>query len=167
MISADSSSLILLAKSSVLETVASVDELVISECVYKESVTRGKEKGRDDSLLIEKLVIEGKISIKKALPKDVARLMKAFGIKCGENETVAIAEKEGCRLVLTDDRKNMTVCKMMGIPYMVALDAIIDLRANGKITPDKAEKAFMIVADSGWIGDDILRDRREKLKKGR
>jgi hypothetical protein len=49
MIVSDSSTLILLAKASVLEKVAEADELVIPECVHEESAVRGKEKGRPDS----------------------------------------------------------------------------------------------------------------------
>ena len=66
MIVSDSSTLILLAKASVLEALAGSYELVLSDLVYEESVLRGREKARQDALLIARLVDAGKIRVLEA-----------------------------------------------------------------------------------------------------
>jgi predicted nucleic acid-binding protein len=165
MIVLDSSTLILLAKASVLETVAAEGDMLIPECVYEESVIRGKEKARPDSLIIEKLVSTGKIKVLGAPAEEKEKLKKSFGITCGENQTVALAISEKCRLVLTDDRKSMTVCRTLGIPYMIALDALIDLYYSNRITPKKAEEAFNSITETGWLSEEIIKTRRDLLKK--
>ncbi len=165
MIVSDSSTLILLAKASVLETVASVDVLAIPECVYEESAVRGKEKARPDSLVIEKLVAEGKIKVKKAPAEEKEKLNSSFGITCGENQTVALAIAEKCPLVLTDDRKSMTVCRTLGIPYMIALDAVLDVYYSDRITREKAREAFDSITETGWLSEEIIKSRRDLLEK--
>ncbi|MFZ2455083.1 MAG: hypothetical protein WAX07_01215 [Candidatus Altiarchaeia archaeon] len=165
MIVSDSSTLILLAKASVLEKVAGADELAIPECVYSESVVKGKDKARPDSLVIEKLVAEGKIKVKKAPPEEKERLKCSFGITCGENQTVALAVSEKCRLVLSDDKKCMTVCRTLGMPYMIALDCVLDLLCSSRITREKAIEAFETIAAAGWLGEEIIKSRRELLEK--
>ena len=165
MIVSDSSTLILLAKASVLETVAGADELAIPECVYEESALRGKEKARPDSLIIEKLVAEGKIKVKKAPPGEKEQLRTSFGITGGENQTVALALAEKSSLVLTDDKKNMTVCRTLGIPYMIALDCVLDLFSSGRITREKAKEAFETISSAGWLSEEIIKSRRDLLEK--
>jgi predicted nucleic acid-binding protein len=78
---------------------------------------------------------------------------------------VALAITEKCDLVLTDDRKSMTVCRTLGIPYMIALDAVIDLCRSGRITKTKADEAFTSIIEIGWLGEDIIRSRKELLEK--
>ncbi len=163
MIVIDSSSLILLSKATVLETVCALNVIVIGRSVYEESVARGREKGRPDSLIIEKLVAEGKIKVLAGPPKEMAILEASYGIRVGENETVAIALSTRGAKILTDDRKNMTVSKTLGIRFMIALDAVVELGCNGRITKEKAKEAFESVAGNGWIREEIIKERREKL----
>jgi predicted nucleic acid-binding protein len=163
MIVIDSSSLILLSKATVLETISSLNSIVIGRSVYEESATRGKELSRPDSLIIEKLVAEGKILVAAGPLKERAILEASYGIRKGENETVALSLNNGRARILTDDRKNMTVCKTLGLEYMTALDAIVELGLNGRITKEKAKAAFESVAGNGWIREDIIEERRKKL----
>jgi predicted nucleic acid-binding protein len=116
--------------------------------VYEESATQGKELSRPDSRIIEKLVAEGKITVATGPLKERAILEASYGIRKGENETVALALSNGRARILTDDRKNMTVCKTLGLEYMTALDAIVELGLNGRITKD------------------LIEERRKKLFKG-
>jgi len=164
-ITADSSSLILLAKASILETVAKLSEMIISTGVYNESVVQGKEKGKQDSLLIENLISSGKLGIRDAPRKKTKELKKSFGIRAGENETVAIAIKEKYQLLITDDKKCITVCKVLNIKFMIALDIVLDLYANRKISYEKAVDAFRQIKKYGWIGEDIIENRWKKLEE--
>jgi predicted nucleic acid-binding protein len=163
MISVDSSSLILLAKASVLETLSSVNVIVIGRMVYDESAVMGKELGKADSLLIERLVSEKRIIVMEAPIKEKSLLSHAYGIKGGENETVALALSTGCRKVLTDDHKNMAVCKTLDIPFMISLDAIIELYENERIPLSKAKEAFERVVENGWMREELVKVRRNRL----
>jgi hypothetical protein len=60
----------------------------------------------------------------------------------------------------------MTVCKTLGLEYMTALDAVVELGLNGRITKEKAKAAFESVAGNGWIREDIIEERRKKLFGG-
>ena len=163
MISVDSSSLILLAKASVLESLTALNDIIIGRGVYDESAVRGRDKGMPDSLLIERLVREKKIVVLEAPLKEMNLLREAYGIGGGENETVALSLSTGSRKVITDDRKNITVCKTLKIPFMISLDAIIELYANERIPFSKAKEAFDSVAETGWLRDDIIKERWEKI----
>ncbi len=164
MLVSDSSTLILLAKASVLEAFSDSYEIVLSDLVYEESVSRGREKARQDALLIGKLVDEGKIKVLGAPEARKGVLLKAFGISGGENETVALALEHGCELVLTDDRKNMTVCKVLGIKYIIALDVVIGLYAADVIDREKLDEAFRKIVETGWLKDEIIQDRLKRIK---
>lgn len=157
--------MILLAKASILETIADVEDLIIGKCVYDETVVRGKKKSITDSLIIEKLVIDGKIKVGEASPDEMIKLKESFGITCGENETVAIAIKEKCRFVITDDKKCMVVCKVLNIPFMIALDVVVDLRVNKKISHNKAIRAFKKIKKCGWLSEKIIDSRWNKLEE--
>jgi len=165
MFVSDSSTLILLAKASVLEAFAGSYELVLSDLVYEESVLRGREKARQDALLIAKLVDAGKIRVLEAPEARKGMLLKAFGISGGESETVALALEHGCDLVLTDDRKNMTVCKVLGIKYVIALDVVIRLYAAGVIDRGKLDEAFRRIVETGWLKDEIIQDRLKRIEE--
>jgi predicted nucleic acid-binding protein len=164
MIIADSSSIILLAKASVLESLTGIDKLVIGRVVYEESVLQGKTKSIPDALLIEKLVDEEKISIIQSGEKTRARLQKTLGLTGGENETLALAIDNNARIVLTDDRKNMVACKITGMPFMISLDAIIELYRGGKISKEKAFSAFENIKEHGWISEELIENRLKILK---
>jgi len=166
MIIIDASSIILLAKASILETVTGIDKVLISDGVYKE-VSRGKETGKPDSLLLERLLQEGKINLKTADKSSVDSLKKSFGIFAGENETISIAQETGARFVLIDDRKGINVCKALNLPFMTAIDVNIDLYENKLITFQKALDSFEKIKKFGWIGQDILDSREKRLKERR
>ena len=57
----DSSTLILLARSGMIERMECV--FLIPASVYEESIKRGKEKGFEDAYLLERLVEEKKIEV--------------------------------------------------------------------------------------------------------
>ncbi len=166
MIVIDSSSLILLAKASVLEELVKIDKFIISNLVYQESVVEGKERGMEDALLIEKLILENKIEVYKVAANAVKGLEKTFGIREGENETLSIGIGKKSRFVITDDKKSIIVCKIMKIPYMIAIDAVIDLYENKKISHEKALQAFDKIKKHGWLSEDIIKSREKRLKGG-
>jgi predicted nucleic acid-binding protein len=164
MIIADSSSIILLAKASVLESLTGIDKLVIGRVVYEESVLQGKTKSIPDSLLIEKLVDEEKIIVLQAGEKTKAKLEKTLGLTGGENDTLALAIDNNARMVLTDDRKNIVACRITGMPFMISLDAIIELCQGGKISKEKAFFAFEKIKEHGWISEELIENRLKILK---
>lgn len=146
-----------------MEILSTHGDIVISRMVYEESAVRGKELGKADSLLVERLVSEKKIIVMEAPVKEKNILREAYGIKGGENETVALALSTGCRKVLTDDHKNIVVCKTLDIPFMISLDAIIELHENERISLSKAKEAFERVVENGWMREELVKIRRNRL----
>lgn len=154
-----------LAKSSPLEKLLTVDQFIIGQEVYNECVIRGKEKGEKDALLIEHVVNNKKITIREAQASLRKKLEHTFGITGGENETVALAVQEQCRMVIVDDKKGIIACKILTIPFMIALDVIVDLYENKRVSLSQAQHAFDRIKHFGWIRDDIIKTREKRLRR--
>jgi len=158
----DASSLILLAKIGLLETLAKRNKTIISTKVYEETV-KGKERGRKDAFIIEKLVYDKEIEVRTANKKMKENLLKLFNLKGGENETVALALKEKHN-ILTDDKKCMNVAKVLKIDFISSLDIVVVLQKKGVIDIEKALKSLNELENYGWYKKDIIGDYRRKIK---
>lgn len=163
MIISDSSSLILLAKSNILRPFAKNHKLIIPTKVYNETVEKGKEKGREDAYLVEKLTKEDKILVKKAKENEKENIKDLFGITKGENSVIALAVEKNPDLVLMDDEKGIKACKTIGIDFSISADIIVGLFEKGRINKNKAMKALEKLEKYGWFEAKIIRDRKKKI----
>lgn len=163
MIVSDSSTLILLAKISLLETFLEKNKLLIPAGVYEESVIRGKERGDIDAYLIEKLVDKKRIIIKRVNEKTKSRVKKLFRITKGENETICLAKKGD--LILTDDRKCINVCKTLKLKFTISADVVVTLYKKGRISKDKKDSAFDKLEEISRLKKELIDKRREECEK--
>jgi predicted nucleic acid-binding protein len=159
---ADSTAIILLAKTNLLETLAKRNKIVIPEIVHAE-VAKGKEKSRNDSLLTEKLVANGNLKVKTANPNVKADIMKLFNLKGGELEVVSLA-RDSKLTILSDDKKCINVAKALGIEFITSLDVVITMWKNGVITKERALDCLGKLDDYGWYGRDVIKSYSEVLK---
>ncbi|MBI1935669.1 hypothetical protein HYS31_04465 [Candidatus Woesearchaeota archaeon] len=98
----DTCSIVLLAKATVLETLTSLNNIIITEDVFNEA-EKGKEKMLPDALLVGRLASDKKISIIKSDVKLKSKLMADFNMGGGEASTIAAVIKEKNRIVATDN----------------------------------------------------------------
>lgn len=144
----DASSLILLAKVDLLETFASRNKIIIPELVYKE-VIKGKDRGRSDGFLVERLVSEKKLLVKLSKKAAKSRIESMYGLRGGELEVIALALDEN-HDVLTDDKRCMNVAKALNIYFITSLDVIISMRKKGVIGREKALECLADMEEYGW-----------------
>ena len=159
---ADSTALILLAKASVLETFVKRNNTIASKIVYEE-VVKGKELGRSDAILVEKLVSENKLNVKTPKASVKIRIQKLFNIKAGELEAISLAYKTK-DIILSDDKKCLNTAKALGIDFINSLDVIIALYKKKAITKEKALNCIEELEEYGWYSKDLIKLYREAIK---
>ncbi|MFC1820176.1 hypothetical protein ACFLZG_03705 [Thermodesulfobacteriota bacterium] len=87
------------------------DSTLIPEAVYREVVVVGKNKGEKDAFIIDDIVRNGWIEVKKIKKEYSTEL----SIHPGELEVISLAREEGVNTVLMDYVKARTVAEMAGL----------------------------------------------------
>jgi len=156
MIIKDSMIIIHLAKITLLEKSCDYfEDVVIPEKVYEE-VLEGKEKGYSEVSIIETLITNKKISIKKVGEETILKKANEFNIQKGEAEAVALYWQEKAELLATDDdnvRKKSTILniKMIGTPSI-----ILKLYKEKIIEKDKTINSLNELKKIGWFSNAII-----------
>ena len=113
---ADASTIILLAKTKILQKFAANHDLKIPEKVYREAVERGIDEGKADAYRIQELIHEEDlITVQKIGEEEIQRIKHLFGITGGEAAAIAQA-REHDELVMVDDQKGIKACKALEQP---------------------------------------------------
>ena len=158
----DATALILLAKASLLQTFVNHNNVITPRLVYEE-VVRGKEKGRKDSILVEKLVQENKLKLKKPNKSIKDKIEKLFNLKAGELEVISLTYKAN-HIILSDDKKCLNAAKALGIDFITSLDVVIALYKKSVITKDKAQECIDELEEYGWYTKDLIKNYKEAVK---
>ncbi|MEK6983961.1 MAG: hypothetical protein AABX33_05285 [Nanoarchaeota archaeon] len=163
-IAIDSCSVILLAKATVLEAVASNYDLLISDNVYKE-ILQGKDKKFIDALVTEKLVKDGKLKISKVKEaKIIKKLIRDFSLGIGEAETLAFVLGSQCEAISTDNKQGRKVAKIYNLNLIGSIDLIISLFKLKIIDNYKAISALKMLKEFGWFQDYLIDSALEEVK---
>ncbi|MBI2106941.1 hypothetical protein HYT57_03070 [Candidatus Woesearchaeota archaeon] len=161
-IAIDACTAILLAKSSVIESLANVVEVKMTEQVYNE-VIKGKEKMLEDSFLIENLKTSNKIQIIRGNGKITEKLMRDFNM--GEGEASTISAGMGKKFIIaTDNLQGRKASKVNSLPLVGSLELITHLFRTGEITSEKAMNALKKLKKYGWFEDNLIEIILEDLK---
>ncbi len=162
----ESSSMILLAKVSLLKgLLLEFDEVVISQEVYRESVSRSKELGYDDALITENLVKGEIIKIKGVKDEQMVKnLMEDFNINKGEAESLVLAQEENSDLIAVDDHQAIKICGILELPFTQAIHIVISMVELEKITKDNAIEAIRKLEEYGWYADWIIEDAKREIE---
>jgi len=150
---ADSSTIILLAKVTLLRTFAGEKNIVITRMVKAEVL---KKKELEDAKIISALLQE-KIITETQKKSEFQKLMDDFGIGAGEAETIASAYKER-NIVATDDWRAIKACKTLGIKFITAIHCLIYLVKNGKLDKKMARAKLKTLEKYGRYDTEIIRD---------
>lgn len=159
---ADATALILLAKVTVLEKFVDCYQVITSRRVYEEVVI-GKEKGRRDSILVERLLQENKLNLSKPIKSIKKKVEKLFNLKAGELEVVSLAYKTK-HTILSDDKKCLNTAKGLGINFITSLDIIVTLYRKSIITKEKAIECIDELEEYGWYSKDLIKNYKEAIK---
>ena len=158
----DATALILLSKANILEIFVNRNDAVIPEKVYEE-VIKGREKGRTDSILVERLVNGNKLAVKTPKESTKETIRKLTGLKYGELDVISLAYITG-DTILSDDKKCINSAKALNIDFITSLDVIIVLYKKKAIDKEKAIECIEILDEYGWYSEDLIKKYKEILK---
>lgn len=157
MIVKDSMVLIHLAKTTLLEKSCDMfRDVIIPERVHEETVSEGKRKGYDDSIIIESLVGKGKINIKAVKDKDVLAQLADLNVHGGEAEAVALYWQEKAGMIASDDSNVLRKRHILGINLIGTPSILLTLYKNKKIDKDKLKASIKRLREIGWFNNTIL-----------
>ncbi len=159
----DSSSMILLAKIGLLEKFLSGREAVIPSSVYNESVSRGKDKGREDAYIIEALVKSGKIKVSEPHKSTCTEVGNLFNLHGGERDVLALAKDMNIKYIICDDKKAINASKVLGLKFITALNIIVAMCIKGKISKEEAEKQIGMLDEFGWYNIKLIKKARQDI----
>lgn len=164
MIVFDSSTLVLLAKSELLDGFLEdyKGKVLIPREVETESCGRKKSF---DALLIRKRIQEKRIGVSKI--SNVAmctRLIRDFRICRGEAEALALAVEKKAKLVATDDKNAIKACKLLKIHFTSAVAVLVRMKEKGAVDTEKAKAALTALVKYGRYSNRIIKEAKQKLE---
>jgi len=162
MIVADSCSIILLAKSTILERASEIYKINITEDVLKE-VIKGKDKMFIDALITERLIKENKLNIISYNKNIAKKLLGDFNMGIGEASTIAAALKQKC-IIATDNKQGRKVATINNLNIVGSPDIIVSLWKKKKVSKEKAFESLEILKREGWYNNYIIEKALEDLK---
>lgn len=164
MIVFDASTLILLAKTELLDTflegvglLAMIPKEVEKECC-------GSSK-TFDALLIRKAVDEKKIRVLAVKDRNLySRIRRDFPLGQGEAAAIALAVSENAAVVGIDDKQGINACKLLGIAFTTAISILIGMQERGLIHREDALGKLEALERFGRYKTSIIRDARSRLE---
>ena len=163
MIVIDSSSLILLAKTGILDIVIKgiKQKLTVPEQVYNECTSN---KSLFDAQIIEKRLEERSIARKDIQNRELCKkILKDFNLGKGEAEAISLCMEFKAGIV-TDDKKAINACKILKIKFATAPKLLIQLRKKNLITKVEAGLVVEQMQKFGRYSGEIINKLKEDLK---
>lgn len=132
----DTDSLIKLAKSNIIKEVCKYFNCLISEEVYNEAVTKGKEGLYQDAFEIEELLKNKLIKLKKCGKGKKIEFSNNLGE--GEKSTFILYQNSKNSLIVSDDNTFINFLKKENVSFIIPADFIVLLKKLNKIGELKA-----------------------------
>ena len=159
----DASTLILLAKVSLLREVSSVIEIIIPLEVEREAIIKKTE----DAELIALLIQERKISMQKAdEAKAIKKLQIDFRLAKGEAEALWLARKQRYPIAI-DDGPGIRASKVLGLRFLTAAHLLLHLTFENKLSSELAQEKLAMLIKYGRYNKRIIQDTMNRLQEGR
>jgi len=153
----DSSTLILLAKSELLDIFLEdfPGTPLIPKAVEEESTY---DLSRHDGLLIRHRIEEGRIAVEEiSQPKVYSQLVKDFRLGPGEAEALGLAlEKGSVAVVATDDRNGIRACRVLRIGFVTSLGILVRTVEKGLLAPKDGLRALERLRIHGRFKDAVI-----------
>lgn len=159
----DSSSLILLAKSGIIEYVLKKNIIIIPQSVYEETVRKGKLKGFEDSYIIEKHIQNSKIKVAEPNNKTKDLVEELCNLHLGERDVIALAIDRKLT-VLCDDKKGRNACEVFKLEIVTVLNILNNLFENKKIGKNAALLALSKLQNYGWYKEPLIGYVKSKIE---
>ncbi|MBI4456493.1 MAG: hypothetical protein HY644_11415 [Acidobacteria bacterium] len=167
MIILDASTLILLAKTELLDSfLESVGQKVLIPDEVKRECCEAKKSL--DALLIGKAVREKRITVKRLKKGRLYQKIRGdFMLGKGEAEAIVLALSGKAMFVGIDDRNGINACKLLRLPFTTAINILVRMRERGLIEKEVALAKLRALERYGRYGDSIIADARTRLEGGK
>ena len=152
---ADSSSLILLAKCSLLKILCDLFDVIVPKAVSIEVASEDLVKTYPDAALILKLISKGAIKVQS--PGN-GRFPSPLSLHKGEEEALLLAINHNGSLLATDDGKAIKVARFFNVPFIVTPKIVVELFRLQKISFKKARESIEKLGKIGRYSPEIIAD---------
>lgn len=157
----DSSTLILLAKISLLRDVTKKVKCIITDIVEDECT----RKATFDSKIVKELIKEKLLETTRVKPQKLARIQQDFNIQEGEASSLALAIKEKC-ILATDDKPTMKACIILNVDFSTAMHFVVRARKRRLIDKKIALEKISSLEKYGRYNIQIVEEAKQKIKGG-
>ena len=149
---ADSRSLILLAKCSLLKIVCDLFDVIVPKAVSIEVSSEDLVRIYPDAALISNLTSEGAIKV-----QDTGNDRPSFPLSLhkGEEEALLLAIKLGGSLLATDDGKAIKAARFFNVPFIITPKIVVELFRLQKISFKKARESIEKLGKIGRYSPEI------------
>lgn len=163
MIIFDSSTLILLAKTDLLELfVSDFRGKVLIPPKVKTEVCIEK---REETPLIVKLMKDKRIEVLEAKnSRQIKKFTDDFNLDAGEAEALTLAIQEGAGIVATDDRNAIRACKILKLDFVSAIAVLIRAFEKNLIDRDELVVKLQKLESIARYSRTIIEDAIKKIK---
>ncbi len=161
---ADSSSLILLAKCSLLEIVCGLFDVFVPTAVVVEVASEDLIKDHPDAALISELISKGALTVQNA---GSGEFLSSQSLHRGEKEAIELAIKRSGALLATDDGKAIKAARFLKVPFVITPKIVTELFRLQKISLKKAHGSLEKLAKIGRYSPEIIADALVSLMEER
>lgn len=149
---ADASSLILMAKCSLLRPYGERADLVVARRVLQEVATRDLQRTYPDALDIARAVERGTLRV---IPVRTRRKLP-ISLGPGEAATIRLFLQEDADLVLSDDGRAIRACRILELPFTTTPRVVVDLHRAGALSHERARHALEKLAVIGRYANEVI-----------
>ena len=155
IIIADSCSLILLSKCTLLADLAVNFSVIIPEAVLNEVVNKETIEKFPDAKIVLSLVSAKKIKVVKVKVEE-----KSFPVSIdrGEMEALVLVKKTKGAILATDDGKAVKACRYFNLPFIISPKIVLELYRLDLIDFEKAKSSIEKMRIIGRYSADIIAD---------
>jgi len=150
---ADSSSLILLAKCSLLEIVCGLFDVIVPTTAAVEVASEDLVKKYPDAAMISDLISRGIITVQSP---DATEFPIPISLHQGEEEALLLAINLERSLFATDDGKAIKAARFLKIPFVITPKIVVELFRLQRISFKKARRSLEKLGKIGRYSPEII-----------
>lgn len=163
MIVVDSSTMIVLAKAGLLDSMleSARAEVAIPQEVLAETTAK---KELFDAQLIHRRVSEKKLVLRTIRNRERCRMLaRDFNIGAGEAEAITLCLEQNATL-MSDDKKAMNACRVLRIPFTTAPNVLVALYRKRRLSREQAQQAAQQLILYGRYSSELIHRMKEDLQ---
>jgi len=157
---ADSSSLILLAKCSLITNFCDQFPVIVPSSFIVEVASDELIRRYPDASLISELVSRGNLTVRSP---EYGEFALPITLHRGEHDALRIASSLPDCLLATDDGKAIKAARFLKIPFVITPKIVIELYKSERITFQKARDALEKLSKIGRYSPEIIGDALLRL----